>query len=397
MISLEHVGIAVDDPEAVSRLYETLLGVLPYKAETVEAQKVRTHFLPAGTAKIELLEALAPDSPISKYLEKRGEGIHHLAFEVDDVDDAMERVRDAGFDPLNDTPQPGADGKRIFFLHPKQTHGVLIELCSSAPAAWTPETVPYAYAGAENRRVDGHLAVYRAGRPSAPPLLMLHGAAGSTTLETAPLMRRLEPHFHVVAVDFTGHGRSSAPSPDTPFTPDLFADNARAALDHFDVASAPVFGFSMGGNMALHFARLHPDRVDRLAVHAANVDWNDDLVRAMNTRLNADLIEARRPEMAAALDAAHTDWKRLFATMRDFVKTLPAETEGMLDAADRLDVPTLVSAVDRDDLFPTDAPLTLHRRLPDARLALLPGDRHALSEAPLDVLAPLLRDHFLQA
>lgn len=131
MIRLEHIGIAVRDADAITELYEQLLGLRPYKAETVEREGVRTHFLQAGTAKLELLEALGPDSPVAKYLDKRGEGLHHLAFEVADIHAEMQRLRDLGFTPLSDEPRPGADGKLIFFLHPKQTHGVLVEFCQS--------------------------------------------------------------------------------------------------------------------------------------------------------------------------------------------------------------------------------------------------------------------------
>jgi methylmalonyl-CoA epimerase len=384
MPALEHIGIAVDDAEVVVDLYRDLLDVLPYKTETVNEQKVRTHFLSAGGAKLELLEATAADSPVAKYVEKRGEGLHHLAFEVDDADAALERLDDAGYRTLSDTPRPGADGKRIFFLHPKDTHGVLVEFCESTPVAWTPEQVPYR---------DGHLAVYEAGRSDAPPLLLLHGAAGSTALETTPLMRKLEATFRVLAVDFTGHGRSSMPD-DPEFTADLFADNARAALDHFGVEAADVFGFSMGGNMALQTARRHPDRVRRLAVHGANVAWNDDLVDAMVSRLNADVIASRQPATARRLAAAHSDWKQLFAATQDFVEQLPALTQEMLDASAALDHPVLVSAVDEDDLFPLETPLTLYRQLPNARLAILPGRRHALPDAPLSRLADLLREFF---
>jgi methylmalonyl-CoA epimerase len=384
MPALEHIGIAVDDAEVVVDLYRDLLDVLPYKTETVDEQKVRTHFLSAGAAKLELLEATAADSPVAKYVEKRGEGLHHLAFDVDDADAALERLDDAGYRTLSDTPRPGADGKRIFFLHPKDTHGVLVEFCESTTVAWTPEQVPYR---------DGHLAVYEAGRSDAPPLLLLHGAAGSTALETTPLMRKLEATFRVLAVDFTGHGQSSMPD-DPEFTADLFADNARAALDHFGVEAADVFGFSMGGNMALQTARRHPDRVRRLAVHGANVAWNDDLVDAMVSRLNADVIASRQPATARRLAAAHSDWKQLFAATQDFVEQLPALTQEMLDASAALDHPVLVSAVDEDDLFPLETPLTLHRQLPNARLAILPGRRHALPDAPLSHLADLLREFF---
>ncbi|HKL88592.1 MAG TPA: methylmalonyl-CoA epimerase, partial [Salinibacter sp.] len=160
MARLEHIGIAVDDVDAVIDRFQDLLGTDPYKAETVTEQKVRTHFLGAGTAKLELLESLADDSPVQKFLDRRGEGLHHLAFEVDDAETTMERLRNAGFTLLSDTPLSGADDKRIFFVHPKETHGVLVEFCESAAPSWSPATIPHR---------DGQLAVYERGdrhRPS---------------------------------------------------------------------------------------------------------------------------------------------------------------------------------------------------------------------------------------
>jgi methylmalonyl-CoA epimerase len=379
-VHLDHVGIAVDDAEAVRALYDRLLGLVPYKTEAVAEQGVRTHFLDAGPTKLELLEALGPDSPVARHLAKRGEGLHHLAFEVADVEAAIERLREAGFQPLSDTPRDGADAKRIVFLHPRDTHGVLVELCQQTHPRPEPEAIA---------TEAGTLAGYACGRPDAPPVLVLHGAAGCTALETQPLIRRLEPRFRVLAVDFSGHGASAFPpdAGDGPlFSADLFAANARAALDHFGVAQAHVVGFSMGGYMALHFAKRHPARVDRLALHGGCIDWDDALVARMNARLDADKL-AGRPALTARLDAAHTDWRRLFRALPPFIATLPGHSPAMAEAARAATHPTLVSAVDRDDLFPLDAPLGLHAALPNARLAILPGRRHALPQAPLDRLA----------
>lgn len=373
MTPLEHIGIAVDDADAVINTYETLLEVLPYAAEPVESQQVRTHFIAAGSAKLEFLESMSPESPIATYLERHGEGLHHLAFSVDDIDATMTRLREAGFRLLNDTPQPGADGKQVVFIHPKDTHGVLVECCADGPLTLAPTSIPYR---------DGTLAVYEMGRSHNPPLLLLHGAAGSTLSETAGLMRHLKPYFHVMAIDFTGHGASS--SLDMPFTADLFADNARAALDHFGHDSANVFGFSMGGNMAMQLARRHPERVRRLAVHGANVTWNNTLVDAMLSRLDPDALPSA---VAKRLEAVHTDWRQLFADMRTFVKTLPGETSDMLEAVAALDSPVLVSAVDQDDLFPLAVPMMLYRKLPNARLTIVPGSRHALPQAPVGRIA----------
>lgn len=110
-------------------LYEQLLGVPPYKQEYVESEHVLTSFFHTGPNKIELLEATQPDSAIAKFIEKKGEGIHHIAFDVEDIQLEMDRLRNAGFQLLNETPKQGADNKWVCFVHPKSTHGVLIELC----------------------------------------------------------------------------------------------------------------------------------------------------------------------------------------------------------------------------------------------------------------------------
>lgn len=130
---LEHIGIAVQDGAKAQRLFELLLGVAPYKEEAVEREGVRTIFFQTGQTKVELLEATAPDTPVGNYLAKRGPGIHHLAFQVEDIHAEMARLQAAGFELLADTPKPGADGKWIVFLHPKSTGGVLVELCQDQP------------------------------------------------------------------------------------------------------------------------------------------------------------------------------------------------------------------------------------------------------------------------
>ena len=131
MIRVEHIGIAVKNLEEGNQLYKQLLGVEHYKIETVESEKVNTSFFKIGESKIELLEAATPDSVIAKYIEKRGEGIHHVAFEVEDIHAEMERLRSEGFRLLNEQPKRGADNKLVCFVHPKDARGVLIELCQS--------------------------------------------------------------------------------------------------------------------------------------------------------------------------------------------------------------------------------------------------------------------------
>jgi methylmalonyl-CoA/ethylmalonyl-CoA epimerase len=129
MNKIEHIGIAVKNMEASNALFESLLGKGPYKTELVLSEGVKTSFFNTGPNKIELLEAQSEDSPIAKFIEKKGEGIHHIAFAVDDIEKEIERLKDLGFKFVQDTPKKGADQKRIVFLHPKSTNGVLIELC----------------------------------------------------------------------------------------------------------------------------------------------------------------------------------------------------------------------------------------------------------------------------
>lgn len=129
MKKIEHIGIAVKDLEASNQVFAALLGKPHYKIEAVESEGVRTSFFETGPNKIELLEAISPDSPIAKFIERKGEGIHHIAFAVDDLEAEIERLVSQGFTILNTTPKKGADNKLVAFLHPKSTNGVLIELC----------------------------------------------------------------------------------------------------------------------------------------------------------------------------------------------------------------------------------------------------------------------------
>lgn len=129
MKKIEHIGIAVNSITNTGNLYERLLGTKIYKTEAVASESVTTAFLQCGPNKIELLEATAPESAIARFLEKKGEGIHHIAFEVDDIRAEMERLRANGFVLLNEEPKLGADNKLVCFVHPKSAGGVLVELC----------------------------------------------------------------------------------------------------------------------------------------------------------------------------------------------------------------------------------------------------------------------------
>ena len=129
MNKIEHLGIAVASLEKSIPLFEKLLNTKCYKQEAVASEGVVTAFFQLGDSKIELLESSSPEGPISKFLAKKGEGLHHIAFEVESIEDEMVRLSNEGFSFINDTPKPGADNKSINFLHPKSTNGVLIEIC----------------------------------------------------------------------------------------------------------------------------------------------------------------------------------------------------------------------------------------------------------------------------
>lgn len=129
MITIEHIGIAVKDLALSIPLFEKLLNTTCYKTESVVSEKVNTAFLQTGETKIELLQSITNDGVIAKFIEKKGEGLHHIAFEVTNIKDEIKRLTDEGFVLLNEEPKQGADNKLVCFLHPKNTNGVLIEIC----------------------------------------------------------------------------------------------------------------------------------------------------------------------------------------------------------------------------------------------------------------------------
>jgi methylmalonyl-CoA/ethylmalonyl-CoA epimerase len=126
---VEHIGIAVKDLKSANTLFKKLFGKEHYKIEEVESEGVGTSFFMLGETKIELLEATSESSAISKFIDKKGEGIHHIAFEVDNIEEEMVRLKSEGFELISQQPKDGADNKRICFLHPKTTNGILVELC----------------------------------------------------------------------------------------------------------------------------------------------------------------------------------------------------------------------------------------------------------------------------
>ncbi len=133
LLKIEHVGVAVKNLAQSETLFEKLFGVGAYKRETVESESVTTSFFQIGDDKVELLEANGSESVIARFIEKKGEGIHHIAFEVADIEAEMKRLESEGFTLLSPAPKRGADNKLVCFLHPKTTNGVLIELCQEAP------------------------------------------------------------------------------------------------------------------------------------------------------------------------------------------------------------------------------------------------------------------------
>jgi methylmalonyl-CoA/ethylmalonyl-CoA epimerase len=134
MNKIEHIGIAVKDIAASNKIFEDILGVAPYKQEAVESEGVLTSFFKTGENKIELLQATSSDSAIAKFLEKNKEGIHHIAFDVSDIHEEIERLIKLGYKMIHEKPKDGADNKLIAFLHPKDSNGVLIELCQEKKA-----------------------------------------------------------------------------------------------------------------------------------------------------------------------------------------------------------------------------------------------------------------------
>jgi len=133
MNKIEHIGIAVTNLDAAIQTYTELLGIQCYKKEGVESEGVMTAFFQVGESKIELLEATNEHSPIAKFIEKKGEGIHHIAFDVTDISASMKELESKGFKLLNEQPKSGADNKLVAFVHPKSSNGVLVELCQEKP------------------------------------------------------------------------------------------------------------------------------------------------------------------------------------------------------------------------------------------------------------------------
>ena len=189
-----------------------------------------------------------------------------------------------------------------------------------------------------------------------------------------------------------GHGNSDLYD-DEVLSVDFLADNVRGVLDFFGLDQAHVFGFSIGGLVALRFALRHPRRAGKLAVHGTNVDWSDELATVMNARLNAEMLASRFPAVAQRLEEYHGDWRRLFARVNRMISDLPMHRQTQ-HGLHRIAHPVLVSAVDEDDLLSLGVPFSLHRALPHATLAILPGARHAFRAVDPALYTRLLLQHF---
>jgi methylmalonyl-CoA epimerase len=369
-VKLEHLGIAVRDVDEAVALFTTLLGSPPYKEETVDREHVRTVFYGDGGAagrapKIELVGPTDAASPVTRFLERRGPGLHHVAFEVDDLTAAMARLRAAGFQPIGDESAGGADGKRVAFIHPRSAGGVLVEVVESSPAV-------------EKLYVDvdgGRLAAFVSGPANGEPLVVLHGALGSTAMETERLTRRWSSDFRVVAVDFRGHGASGGGGPLS--IEGLFED-VLAVADAAGVENAHLFGYSLGSAVALYTAWRRPERVRRVAILGTNVRWVDDEARAMTGVMSAAL-DAPEGRWARRLAACHGDdrWRDLTEQTIAFTRGLPGRP--FADESLRsITTPVLIAHGDRDRYFDLRHAIHLRRTLPNSRLWVIPGADHAI-------------------
>lgn len=391
-MTLDHVGIAAAGPEARA-LFEALLGAGPYRVETVEREGVTTVFFGDGgvggaAPKVELLEADTSDSPVSTFLESRGPGVHHLAFEVPSLEKAMARARRLGLRLLSETPRDGADGKRIAFLHPKDTGGVLVELLETPRSPR--ETVHVPTDAGHPAGAGQAVAAHVSGPDGAPALVVLHGALGSTALETDRLVRFWERRFRVVAVDLRGHGESTMP--ESPPTWTDYADDVVAVADALGLDRFRLFGFSMGGGVALAVAARLGDRVERLAVHGVNVRWDAAEVEAMVGPMERVAVE--NPHWARRLAETHgaDRWETLVAHVAAFTRGLPA-AQMSDESLSAITAPTLVSHGDADRFFDLRHPLHLRRTIPDARLWVLPGLDHPIQGVDPEAFARAVGDH----
>lgn len=256
MSHLEHIGIALDGSDAVAT-FERLLEAATYKTEEVSAEAVQTYFIDVGGPRIELLTTADPGSAIGRFLTKRGEGIHHLAFEVEDIDATFERVERAGFPLASSRVTDGADGKRVFFVHPKGTHGVLIEFCQSARPVLGQVEVEIG---------DTRFGLQRGGLATGSSVLIL--ADDRDKSATDLLVRALEPDHSIMGL--VRRDETPWPGLDKVFDTLNFESGASASLSGMPAAVV-----------------LRGDYSKRFAVELAEVGYTGALIVFVD-RLNAD-------------------------------------------------------------------------------------------------------------
>ena len=378
---LNHIGIATPDAEAFARMIQALLGRLPYARETIPSQHLEATFIGVNHAKLELLQPLAPESPIARFLQKRGEGVHHLAFEVQDIYETYRYVQNLGYTPVNE-PSLGAQGKWVFFLHPKETHGVLIEFCQKPSIPLTP-TAYWEY-----QQVS--IAVYQAGNPQNPAVLLLHGALGSVAMELRSLFQALAPDYFVTALDLPGHGHSD-PLPDTS-SPHFMVESINHWLQSQEITHWNLFGFSLGGHLALRIAQHLPDHISTLALYATHSLHEPVLQQRVLERLNPEHI-AQQPEQLQLLEQYHqADWKKTAGWLQHHLNHPEAPIAP--EALRQILHPTLIAGGDRDPLFPPEATIAFARLFKHAQILILPGATHSLETVPSAHLLPFLRSHF---
>ncbi|MFV1979739.1 MAG: methylmalonyl-CoA epimerase, partial [Rhodothermia bacterium] len=277
-MNLEHIGIASQSGQKLAQTFERLFGTRPYKTESVASEGVETVFFNAGGPKLEGLESSRPGSAIARFLGQRGEGLHHIAVEVDDIDAEIVRVRSEGFNVLSEEPFDGADGKRVFFVHPKDCHGILVEFCQQTRPTWR---------GAEIEMPHGTVTAYSAGSTEASPILLLHDHNSSADEDFNELLPTLERSLHVIAFDAPGHPT---------------ARHARAILDSYNIREAAIVaGRGSAAETAIQMARSYPELVRALVL----IDPGDSIASILEeSRLDKPTLvcSLRRDSIGAAAE-----------------------------------------------------------------------------------------------
>ena len=216
-------------------------------------------------------------------------------------------------------------------------------------------------------------------------------------METRRLLPHFQQHFKTIALDFAAHGQSSDFAEEELLTMEFFAEGIPAVLDHLGIERTHVFGFSMGGAVALYHARQYPERVDRLAVHGVNVQWDADEVTVMTGGMAPETMEGIAPRWAERLSDTHgaDRWKSLTRRMIAFTDALPDRPFANDDLA-QIRVPTLISTGDQDRYFRIEHALNLWQTLPDARLAVHPGLDHPIQGVEPERFASMMTDFLLE-